>query len=761
LHHGDELHPLVSCLNGGDGGGHVEVCVLGCPRVLVDGVAVSLTGRALLLTLRLALALPRALPTERLLHDVWPEASPMAGTVRVAISRLRAALGAETVQHRDGGYALSSAVGLDARRFADLVRSARDRGTPLEQRLNTYDEALRMWAGPAFDGFDRLEWIGHEAVHLDDLREHAIDERFELGLLSGDSTALLTDLRSAHDRSPMRERRSELLATALYRVGRQAEALAVLGRTRRVLRDELGLDPAPSLRELERRILSHDETLRLDPAAARASSTAEIESHLRAATTLARTGAYDDALAIVDQAAQIATRTNDRRSIALCLLARASAEGLAGRSADHQLIDGARAIARELRDGQLLARCALTRFGSGVPDDKQAALVELTEPLELLPRSAPEQVELLCAAAAIVTFTDGSHAADRLLEAAEHLYRGRPDVRTEATWLATRAIIGSVRGLPTHAVDEWATRSYELALTTDDPRLKVVTIQALLRSRYSRGDLNGVAEVLDELEQSSRQALISFGLVRVLLCRSTAALLQGELDRVHDLIAAARAEGRRLRTFAAEGATKSQELILLRELGFDAEIRSIVRELADQRPPGVWNAVLAVTGDVHEVKHLASIAPQVAANDTRPSFAAYAAEVAARHGDAPLGKWCSSLLDPLGDTMIMVGLGSVVLNAAPFYAGLGRLATGDVSGAVSRLERALSLTESGGAHLWRGHAAVELAEALRRSGDPNDRARAEALVASVVKGPVVTQSVSLRRRVDEVRAALASHATID
>jgi DNA-binding SARP family transcriptional activator len=749
---------MVSGLNGG---GRVEVCVLGRPRVLVDGVAVSLAGRALLLTLRLALTQPRVLPTERLLHDVWPDSSQMAGTVRVAISRLRAALGAETVQHRDGGYALSSTVGLDARRFADLVRIARERGTPLEQRLNIYDEALGMWAGPAFDRVDRLEWVDHEAVRLDDLREQAIDERFELGLLSGDPSALLTDLRAAHDRSPMREQRAELLATALYRVGRQAEALAVLDRTRRVLRDELGLDPAPSLRELERRILSHDETLRPGPSSARASSTAEIESHLRAATTLSRTGAYDEALAIVDQAEGIAVRTNDRRSIARCMLARASAEGLAGRSIDHHLIDGAQAIARELRDGQLLARCALTRFGSGVPDDKQSALIELTEPLELLPRSAPEQVDLLCAAAAIVTFIDGSEAADRLLEAAEHLYRGHPDVRTEVTWLATRAIIGSVRGLPAPLVDEWATRSYELARTSGDPRLEVVAIQALLRSRYTHGDLDGVEEILDDLERSSRQALMSFGLVRVLLCRSTAALLRGELGRVHDLITAARAEGRRLRTFAAEGATRAQELILFRELGLDAEIRSAVRGLVDQRPPGVWNAVLAVTGDPNEAEHLASIAPRVAADDTRPSFAAYAAEVAARHGDARLGQWCSSVLDPLGDTMVMVGLGSVVLNAAPFYAGLGRLATGDVSGAVSRLERALYLTESGGAQLWRDHAAVELADALRRSGDPGDRMRAEALVASVVEGPVVTQSVLLRRRVAEVRAALADHATID
>ena len=67
----------------------------------------------------------------------------------------------------------------------------------------------------------------------------------------------------------------------------------------------------------------------------------------------------------------------------------------------------------------------------------------------------------------------------------------------------------------------------------------------------------------------------------------------------------------------------------------------------------------------------------------------------------------------------MVGLGSVAFNAAPFYAGLARLAPGDVRGAVARLERSLDLTESGGARLWRDHVAGELADALRRTAHPD------------------------------------------
>jgi hypothetical protein len=184
-------------------------------------------------------------------------------------------------------------------------------------------------------------------------------------------------------------------------------------------------------------------------------------------------------------------------------------------------------------------------------------------------------------------------------------------------------------------------------------------------------------------------------------------------------------------------------------------VRAVARELVERRPPGVWNAVLAVTGDSDEAERLASTAPQIAADDTRPTFAAYGAEVAARRGDARLGEWCSSLLDQLGDTMVTVGLGSVVLNAAPFYAGLGRLATGDVSGAVDT-----SRTGARPHRVGRGDGCGEItrpSNSPMHSGGPPIRsahARASALVASVINGPIVARSARLRMRASEVHAAL-------
>ena len=136
----------------------------------------------------------------------------------------------------------------------------------------------------------------------------------------------------------------------------------------------------------------------------------------------------------------------DQRTLALALLAQAQALSLSGGGDPHALIDQAQAIARAVGDGQLLAQAALVRVGSGVPEDKTAALVELTEPLELLAADAPERVDLLCAAAVIVTFIDGSPAAERLLDAAQKAHESTRSPRSEAVWLAARSIVAAVHG---------------------------------------------------------------------------------------------------------------------------------------------------------------------------------------------------------------------------------------------------------------------------------------------------------------------------
>jgi hypothetical protein len=137
-------------------------------------------------------------------------------------------------------------------------------------------------------------------------------------------------------------------------------------------------------------------------------------------------------------------------------------------------------------------------------------------------------------------------------------------------------------------------------------------------------------------------------------------------------------------------------------------------------------------------------------DDSFGAFTALAAEVAARTADAELGAWCLRHLEARGDRTIVVGLGTLVMGFARHYAGLARLATGDVDGSSGDLRAAARMAADNGAHLWHGHSMVELAEVLGRSGRIPDRDRARTLIDRI---DVWSPRLGRRRR--EVAAALA------
>jgi DNA-binding SARP family transcriptional activator len=730
----------------------IEVRVLGRPQVAVDGSVVPLVGRPLLLATRLAMSYPLPLPRHRMLADVWPDETGTDGAVRVALTRLRAALGGEAVCRQNGGYTLAAPATVDADRFQRLLRATGDPSEP-RQRLAAVEEALAMWRGAPFDGLDRLPWVEAETIRLEELRDQAIDERFALLLRVDEPSRLIPDLRSELGRDPTRERRAELLAIALYRAGRQADALATIDRTRGALRENLGLDPGPALRDLELRILRHDDEL-LGPAPdQRDGGSIETDSRLRTAAALTRVGAYEEAHGILDVAVSAARHDRDRHCLARTLLAAAQTSLLSGLADPHPLIDEARLIGRELGDGHLLARCALVRFGSGTPTDKGQALVDLMEPLDLLPTTAPEQIDLLCAAAVVVLFIDASDAADRLLAAADRLHRAAPTARSEIVSLTARSIVSSVRGADPETVDHWAAQALELARATGHADLVVVAIQARLRALYTAGNLDAVDGLLAELDAAAREAALPFGIVRVTLCRATNALARGRLEGVQALIDTSRSEGRRLRTFAAEGAALAQETVLLLELDRLEEVATLVEPLAARSPANSWHAVLALSGSPG-APPLLEVAGEIRpADDSFAVFSAIAAEVAARSGDAELGAWCLPHLEARGDTTIVVGLGTLVIGFARYFAGLARLATGDADGAARDLEAAARMATENGANLWRGHATVELADALGRTGRVADRERASRLLNGVRR---CVSSPRLARRCREVAATLVT-----
>ena len=136
--------------------------------------------------------------------------------------------------------------------------SARRAARTPERRAALLAEALALWRGPALADLDDEQFARLEAARLDELRVVALEERIDAELALGRHAALVGELEALVAAHPLRERLRGQLMLALYRCGRQAEALEVYRAARLALADELGLDPSPELQELERRMLQQD-----------------------------------------------------------------------------------------------------------------------------------------------------------------------------------------------------------------------------------------------------------------------------------------------------------------------------------------------------------------------------------------------------------------------------------------------------------------------------------------------------------------------
>jgi DNA-binding SARP family transcriptional activator len=245
----------------------VEFRVLGPVEAVVDGRSVPLPAakpRALLAVL--LLSRNRVVSVGQLIVDLWgdepPETAPKA--LQVYVSQLRKAIGADRVLTKAPGYSLRVGDGeLDLDRFERLVREGRERlgagdADAAAQRL---EQALELWRGPALAEFES-EPIGRDAgARLEDARLSAIEDRIEADLALGRHARVVPELEELIARHQFSERLRGQLMLALYRSGRQAEALELYRRTRETLIGELGIEPSPSLQELERAILRHDQSL--------------------------------------------------------------------------------------------------------------------------------------------------------------------------------------------------------------------------------------------------------------------------------------------------------------------------------------------------------------------------------------------------------------------------------------------------------------------------------------------------------------------
>jgi DNA-binding SARP family transcriptional activator len=243
-----------------------EINILGAFEARADGAVVRIgAARLRALVAVLALGGGSTVSVDGLIDGTWGERPPASARelVRLYVSQLRAALGEHVIATRTGGYALAETVRIDAAEFEALVASARgSRNTgSVAEALGSYEAALQLWRGEllvdaAVEGSAQLDASLLEELHLT-----ALEERFDVALALGQSTELIPDLERAVDAAPLRERFRAQLMLALYRSGRQAEALAAYRTARAQLHDELGLEPGSELRDLEAAILRHDPAL--------------------------------------------------------------------------------------------------------------------------------------------------------------------------------------------------------------------------------------------------------------------------------------------------------------------------------------------------------------------------------------------------------------------------------------------------------------------------------------------------------------------
>jgi len=240
--------------------------ILGPLEVVGDDGQVPLGGpkqRAVLA--HLILRPNRVVPASLLIDELWGDEPPETArnTLQTYVYRLRKVLGEARIEARSGGYVLhAEPAEIDATRFEALVKQAKASiGKDPASAVAVLDEGLSLWRGDALADLADEPSLRGEIARLEELRLSATEHRISAELELGRHSTVVSDLEALTSRYPLRERLWAHLMVALYRAGRQAEALDAYRRAREVLADQLGADPSPELQHLYQQILNQDPEL--------------------------------------------------------------------------------------------------------------------------------------------------------------------------------------------------------------------------------------------------------------------------------------------------------------------------------------------------------------------------------------------------------------------------------------------------------------------------------------------------------------------
>ena len=352
----------------------MQVRLFGELEAVAEGVPVPVRGakqRALLALL--ALQRGRPVSADRLIDVLWGDgqASNPANALQAQIGQLRRTFGATAILTSEAGYAL--AVGPDdvnVVRFGRLVAEGRRLAGDGEAALASavLGEALGLRRGEPLAEFADAGFADAERVHLEELTLVAVEARAGADLMLGRHGELAAELEALCRRHPLRERLWELHILALYRAGRQAEALRAYTEVRDRLVDELGIDPGPALRELQARILAQDPSLA--PVSAVAASAQASPAAVPAVAPAASAGNLRARLSrFVGRDAELGQLREAIRSSRLVTLT-----GPGGAGKTRLAVEVAAALGAEHRDGAWLVELAGVAGPDGVAAAAAAAL---------------------------------------------------------------------------------------------------------------------------------------------------------------------------------------------------------------------------------------------------------------------------------------------------------------------------------------------------------------------------------------------------
>jgi DNA-binding SARP family transcriptional activator/ABC-type glycerol-3-phosphate transport system substrate-binding protein len=246
----------------------VQFLLLGPLEARDDGSPLPLGGpKQRVVLAHLLLQANRVVTAERLIDAIWGEEPPETArnTLQTYIRHLRRIVGPGRIEHRSSGYVLQAdQAEIDVLRFHALIEESRVlAATDLPAAITAIHEALALWRGPALDDLAEQPSLRSEIARLEEIRLAALEERIAAELDLGRHREIVAELETLIGRHRYRERLWGDLVVALYRSGRQGDALNAYQRARTVLREELGIDPSPELQKLQEQILRQDAALDL------------------------------------------------------------------------------------------------------------------------------------------------------------------------------------------------------------------------------------------------------------------------------------------------------------------------------------------------------------------------------------------------------------------------------------------------------------------------------------------------------------------